>query len=44
MWDGANYRYCELDIPAMPTEPGEYTLYLYFNNLAASTIQFTITE
>ena len=44
MWDGANYRYCELNIPAIPTEPGEYTLYLYFNNLAASTISFTVTE
>ena len=44
MWDGANYRYCELDLPAMPTEPGEYTLYIYFNNLAASTISFTVTE
>lgn len=44
MWDGANYRYCELDIPAMPTEPGDYTLYIYFNNLAASTVSFTITE
>ena len=44
MWDGANYRYCELNIPAIPTEPGEYTLYLYFNNLAVSTIRFTVTE
>jgi len=44
MWDGANYRYCELDLPVMPTEPGEYTLYIYFNSLAASTIGFTITE
>lgn len=44
MWDGANYRYCELDLPAMPTEPGNYTLYIYFNNLAASTVSFTITE
>ena len=44
MWDGANYRYCELNIPAIPTEPGEYTLYTYFNNLAASTISFTVTE
>ena len=44
MWDGANYRYCELDIPAIPTEPGDYTLYIYFNNLAASTISFSVTE
>lgn len=44
MWDGANYRYCELDLPVFPTEPGDYTLYIYFNNLAASSISFTVTE
>lgn len=44
MWDGANYRYCELNVPAIPTEPGDYTLYLYFNNLAATTISFSVTE
>ena len=44
MWDGANYRYCELDIPAIPSEPGDYTLYIYFNNLAASTISLAVTE
>ena len=44
MWSGANYRYCELNLPVFPTEPGDYTLYIYFNNLAASSITFTVTE
>ena len=35
--------YCELDIPTMPTAPGEYNLNVYFNNKAISQLQFTIT-
>lgn len=42
MWDGANYHYCELNIPKMPTEAGEYKLYLYFNNMAIAMLEFTI--
>lgn len=44
MWDGSNYRYCELDIPKFPTEPGEYSLYVYFNNQAITILNFTVTE
>ena len=35
---------CELDIPSMPTEAGEYTLYVYFNGQLVTTQEFTVTE
>ncbi len=37
--------YCELDIPTMPTEPGKYTMTLYFNGMAATTqsVEFTVS-
>ena len=44
LWDGTDYRYCELDIPAVPTAAGDYTLYLYFNGYAVTSIEFTVTE
>lgn len=44
MWENTDYRYCELDIPAVPTAPGEYTLYLYFNGYTVTSDNFTITE
>ena len=43
MWDGSDYRYCELDLPKVPTEPGSYSLYIYFNNQAIATVNFDIT-
>ena len=39
MWDN---RYCELDIPTMPTKPGSYSIYIYFNGMAAARDFFTI--
>ena len=39
MWDG---RYCELNIPKMPTVVGSYSIEIYFNGDLASTEQFTI--
>ena len=39
LWDG---RYCELDIPTMPTEPGRYSVNVYFNGMAAARDFFTI--
>ena len=39
MW---NQGYCELDIGSMPTEPGQYTLAVYFNGMAASQVSFSI--
>ena len=44
LWVRDDYRTCELDIPSIPTEPGDYTLYVYFNNAAVTTVKFTVTE
>lgn len=35
-------RYCSLDIPELPTEPGQYTIDIYFNGMAAGTVNFQI--
>ena len=35
---------CELDIPAMPTKAGTYTIEVYFNGGLVHSQQFTITE
>ncbi len=37
-------RYCELDIPAMPTESGNYTIAVYFNGAFVHSQNFHITE
>lgn len=39
-----NYHYAELDLPQTPTEPGNYTLDLYFDGYAIGTASFTITQ
>ena len=44
MWKGQNYHYCGLDVPAVPTEAGSYTLGVYFNGLAVTSVNFTIAE
>ena len=44
MWNGPNYHYCCLNIPKAPIEPGEYTLSLYFDGGAITTVSFTVTE
>ena len=44
MWNGPNYHYCCLDIPKIPAEPGAYTLDLYFDGMAVTSVEFTITE
>ncbi len=44
-WMNMWYRnYCELDIPAMPTAPGEYTVEVFFNGGLVVSQPFTITE
>lgn len=43
MWLNDDYHYCELDLSAVPTEPGDYTLSLYFNGDAVMVINFSIT-
>lgn len=44
MWWNTNYHYCELNVPGTPTEPGKYNLCLYFNGMAITSVDFTITE
>lgn len=39
MWTN---KYCELDIPETPTNPGEYTISVYFNGGLANMQNFTI--
>ena len=36
-------RYCELDIPELPAQAGNYQLDIYFNGMYVTTQQFTIT-
>ncbi|MBQ8621741.1 MAG: protein kinase [Oscillospiraceae bacterium] len=40
MWD--QYGYSALNVPAMPTAPGSYTMDIYFNGSTAGTVSFTI--
>ena len=42
LWYPDHYQYAELDIPSVPQDPGTYTLYVYFNNAALTSIRFTI--
>ena len=37
-------HYCELDIPALPTVAGNYTMEIYFNGMSAGEVSFTMTE
>ncbi len=42
-WSSMWYRYYgEMDIPALPEQPGEYTVYVYFNGAYAGHQAFTI--
>ena len=44
-WVNMWYRnYCELDIPVMPTAPGEYTIEVFFDGGLVVSHPFTITE
>ena len=35
-------RYCELDIPQIPTAAGTYSVDIYFNGMYVTTQQFTV--
>jgi hypothetical protein len=44
-WSSMWYKnYCELDIPSMPTEPGSYTITVYFNGQFATKQPFSISD
>ena len=44
LWYDGDYHMGELDISEAPTEPGNYSLSLYFNSAAVIVITFSITE
>lgn len=43
LWQG-QYPYTNLDIPKVPSTPGSYTLDMYWNFQAVTSIDFTIAE
>lgn len=43
MWQG-QYPYTGIEIPKVPTAPGNYTLELYWNFQFVASVDFTITE
>ena len=43
LWYDGDYHNGELDIPVVPTESGSYNVSIYFNNLAITSTQFTIS-
>lgn len=44
LWYAGNYRIGELDIPKVPSEPGKYSVSIYFNGMAITSANFTIQE
>ena len=44
LWNGPNYHYCGLNVPKVPTEPGKYSMGIYFDGLAITSMEFTITD
>ncbi len=44
LWFDGDYHYGELDLPTAPTDPGEYSLTIYFNGCKAGEATFSITE
>jgi hypothetical protein len=41
MWTGS---YSTLEVPSIPTEPGEYILEIYFNSMVAHKQSFTVVQ
>lgn len=44
IWFDGDYHAAELDIPKVPTAPGEYSLSIYFNHQTIATATFHVTE
>lgn len=43
-WTSMWYQYyCELDVPALPDQAGDYTMQIYFNGMLAHEQAFTVT-
>ena len=43
IWISGDVKTGEIEIPVLPTVPGDYQLDLYFNGGVAKTLDFTIT-
>lgn len=43
LWITGNYHYAEVDIPKTPSDPGKYTMAVYFNGAAVLITNFTIS-
>ena len=44
LWINYNSQYGELDIPAVPTQPGDYSLSIYFNGMFVVSAPFSIVQ
>lgn len=44
MWIAHNTSYAELDLPAVPSVTGNYSLSIYFNGRFAASTEFSVTE
>ena len=44
LWYAGDYHYAELDIPNIPQQSGTYTLDIFFNGFAMTSVTFTITK
>lgn len=44
LWVADDYHYGELNLPIAPIEAGTYSLDIYFNNKALTTVTFTVKE
>ena len=44
IWFDGDYHYGELDLPTAPTDPGSYSLSVYFDSCLVATMEFTISE
>ena len=44
LWYEGDYHNGELTIPEVPEEPGNYSVSVYFNNLAVTATNFTISQ
>lgn len=44
LWYDGDYHNGELTIPEVPADPGDYSVSIYFNDLAVTATNFTISE
>ena len=42
LWIDGDYHDCELDLPIVPTDPGRYSISIYFNDAFVASADFTI--